>query len=49
MIIQFGKYKGTKINQMVSQEQVKYLQWLYQIANKKMKDEILKHINNSYI
>lgn len=49
MTITFGKYKGTKINQMVSQEQVKYLQWLYLIVNQKMKNEILKHLNNSYI
>ena len=46
MTLPFGKYKGTKVKHMTSPEQVSYLQWLYQVAPNKLKEEILKHLNN---
>ena len=35
-IIEFGKYKGTPIKDMVSEEQYKYCKWLYTEMNREM-------------
>lgn len=35
-IIEFGKYKGTPIKEMLSDEQYKYCKWLYNEMNREM-------------
>lgn len=48
-VINFGKYKGTKITDMVSEEQIKYMEWYINNVGKKGKnDRRFKAINYQY-